>query len=85
MLFAAIAVAVVPGIAPDPLFATIVGMTSMAVAIVGGPLTMSFLAMETTGDLPITLAVLLLQSYPRSPSASCLATRSLPGAAALAG
>ena len=57
-LFAAIAVAVVPGIAPDPLVATMVGMTSMAVAIVGGPLTMSFLALETTGDLPITLAVL---------------------------
>jgi CIC family chloride channel protein len=33
-------------------------MTSMAVAIVGGPLTMAFLALETTGDLPITLAVL---------------------------
>jgi CIC family chloride channel protein len=57
-LFAAIAVSVVPAIAPDPMVATIVGMTSMAVAIVGGPLTMSFLALETTGDLPITLAVL---------------------------
>jgi CIC family chloride channel protein len=57
-LFAGLAAAVVPGISPDPLVATIVGMTSMAVAIVGGPLTMAFLALETTGDLPITLAVL---------------------------
>jgi CIC family chloride channel protein len=57
-LFAGIAAAMVPGISPDPLVATIVGMTSMAVAIVGGPLTMAFLALETTGDLPITLAVL---------------------------
>jgi CIC family chloride channel protein len=30
----------------------------MAVAIVGGPLTMAFLALETTGDFPLTLAVL---------------------------
>ena len=57
-LFAALLLAVVPAVAPDPLVATIVGMTSMAVAIVGGPLTMAFLALETTGDLPITLAVL---------------------------
>ena len=33
-------------------------MSATAVAIVGGPLTMSFLALETTGDVPITLAVL---------------------------
>ena len=57
-LFAAVIIAVMPAVAPDPLVATVVGMTSMAVAIVGGPLTMSFLALETTGDLPITLAVL---------------------------
>jgi CIC family chloride channel protein len=56
--FAAITFAVVPHIAPDPLVATVVGMCGMAVAIVGGPLTMSFLALETTGDVPITLAVL---------------------------
>ena len=57
-LFAAVAAAAHLGIAPDPLVATIVGMTSMAVAIVGGPLTMAFLALETVGDVPITLAVL---------------------------
>ncbi len=35
-----------------------VGMSGMAVAIVGGPLTMGFLALETTGSLPMTAAVL---------------------------
>jgi CIC family chloride channel protein len=35
-----------------------VGMSSLAVAVVGGPLTMSFLALETTGSLPMTVAVL---------------------------
>ena len=58
-LFAAVVAVVLPAVAPDPLVATIVGMSAMAVAIVGGPLTMSFLALETTGDLPVTLAVLV--------------------------
>ncbi len=57
-LFAAIMAAWLPALAPDPLVATIVGMSATAVAVVGGPLTMSFLALETTGDVPITLAVL---------------------------
>ncbi|MBN9009155.1 MAG: chloride channel protein [Rhizobiales bacterium] len=57
-LYAIIAFAVMPGLAPDPLVATIIGMTAMAVAVVGGPLTMSFLALEVTRDLPVTLAVI---------------------------
>jgi CIC family chloride channel protein len=36
----------------------LVGMSGLAVAIVGGPLTMAFLALETTGSLPMTVAVL---------------------------
>lgn len=36
----------------------LVGMASLAVGIVGGPLTMTFLVLETTGDLTITGAVL---------------------------
>ncbi|MSO91689.1 MAG: chloride channel protein [Acetobacteraceae bacterium] len=36
----------------------VVGMSALAVAIVGGPLTMSFLALEITGSLPMTAAVL---------------------------
>jgi CIC family chloride channel protein len=33
-------------------------MSAMAVAIIGGPLTMGFLALESTGSLPLTTAVL---------------------------
>jgi CIC family chloride channel protein len=36
----------------------VVGMSSLAVAIIGGPLTMTFLALEITGDFPITALVL---------------------------
>ena len=36
----------------------LVGMSALAVAIVGGPLTMAFLALETTASLPLTVAVL---------------------------
>jgi CIC family chloride channel protein len=42
---------------PDGICA-MVGMSGMAVAIVGGPLTMGFLALESTGSLPMTAAVL---------------------------
>lgn len=38
--------------------AALVGMSALAVAVVGGPLTMAFLALETTGSLPLTVAVL---------------------------
>jgi CIC family chloride channel protein len=37
---------------------SLVGMSAMAVAIIGGPLTMGFLALEATGSLPLTAAVL---------------------------
>jgi CIC family chloride channel protein len=36
----------------------IVGMSAMATAVLGGPLTMAFLALEATGSLPLTIAVL---------------------------
>jgi chloride channel protein, CIC family len=36
----------------------LVGMSGLAVAIIGGPLTMGFLALEATGSLPMTVAVL---------------------------
>ena len=38
---------------PEPVYA-VIGMSSLAVAIVGGPLTMSFLALESTGSLTVT-------------------------------
>lgn len=36
----------------------VVGMSSLAVAVIGGPLTMTFLALEVTGDFPMTALVL---------------------------
>ena len=45
-------------VALDPTAAALVGMGAFAVAIVGGPLTMSFLVLETTGDYALTGAVL---------------------------
>ncbi len=35
----------------------LIGMSGLAVAIIGGPLTMTFLALESTGSFPLTLAV----------------------------
>ncbi|HVW93322.1 MAG TPA: chloride channel protein [Devosia sp.] len=57
-LFAAGVVAI--GVAPDlaPTLGALVGMASLAVGIVGGPLTMTFLVLETTGNLQIAAAVL---------------------------
>lgn len=47
---------------PTPLFPEVVyglvGMSAFAVAVVGGPLTMAFLSLESTGSLPLTVAVL---------------------------
>lgn len=41
-----------------PVVLAIVGMSALAVAVIGGPLTMTFLALELTGDFPITVLVL---------------------------
>jgi chloride channel protein, CIC family len=42
----------------DPLSASLVGMGALAVAIIGGPFTMSFLVLETTGDFGLTAVTL---------------------------
>ena len=57
-LFAAVVALVSVSAAPDPLVSAIIGMSATAVAIVGGPLTMSFLALETTGNVSLTLGEL---------------------------
>jgi CIC family chloride channel protein len=44
--------------AVSPVVCALVGMSALAVAIIGGPLTMGFLALESTGSLPLTIAVL---------------------------
>lgn len=41
-----------------PTVLAVVGMSALAVAIIGGPLTMTFLALEITADFPITALVL---------------------------
>lgn len=51
-----------PILAPDPWVCAIVGMSALAGAIIGGPLTMSFLALETTGDVPLSLAMLAVSA-----------------------
>lgn len=56
--FAGLHAAVASDHAISPLVAALVGMSGLAVAIVGGPLTMGFLALEATGSLPMTVAVL---------------------------
>ncbi len=48
-----------PAIVPDASIYATVGMTALAVAIVGGPLTMSFLALEITGDFQLVIMVLI--------------------------
>jgi CIC family chloride channel protein len=57
-LFAGAMAAVTVTQALPPVVCALVGMSALAVAVVGGPLTMSFLALETTGSLPLTIAVL---------------------------
>ncbi|HEY0353757.1 MAG TPA: chloride channel protein [Enterovirga sp.] len=57
-LFAGLLVLAAPGLGLDPAVTAIVGMTALAVAIIGGPLTMTFLALETSGDLVMTGIVL---------------------------
>jgi CIC family chloride channel protein len=56
-LFAALIALVVVAPSVPPVVFAVVGMSALAVAIVGGPLTMAFLALETTGSLPLTVAV----------------------------
>lgn len=56
--FAACLAAVSATHAVSPVVCALVGMSGLAVAIIGGPLTMGFLALETTGSLPMTIAVL---------------------------
>jgi chloride channel protein, CIC family len=52
-------VSVLPFITPMPSgFYAVVGMSALAVAIVGGPMTMTFLALESTANFGVTMAVL---------------------------
>ncbi len=56
--FALVVGAVSPEHMISPTLCALVGMSGLAVAVIGGPLTMGFLALESTGSLPMTVAVL---------------------------
>ena len=53
--FGVLALTGVVRLLPEPVYA-VIGMSSLAVAIVGGPLTMLFLALESTSSLTVTFA-----------------------------
>jgi len=57
-VFAGALALVTPHVVMPEVVGTVVGMSALATTIVGGPLTMSFLALETTGSVPMTAAVL---------------------------
>jgi chloride channel protein, CIC family len=58
-LFAAGFDMVWPGLNLDPNVYAIVGMSALSASVIGGPLTMSFIALESTGDLWLTTVVLV--------------------------
>ena len=57
-LFGAMMLLTHSGLAQPEVVYALIGMSAMAVGIIGGPLTMTFLALESTESLPITVAVL---------------------------
>lgn len=58
-LFASGITAIVPSANLDPDAYAIIGLSALSVSVIGGPLTMTFIALETTGDLWLTTAVLI--------------------------
>ena len=56
--FAGVLAAVTTAHAVSPVVCALVAMSGLAVAVIGGPLTMGFLTLEATGSLPMTIAVL---------------------------
>jgi chloride channel protein, CIC family len=58
-LFAAGIDMIWPGLNLDPNVYAIIGMSALSASVIGGPLTMSFIALESTGNLWITTAVLV--------------------------
>jgi CIC family chloride channel protein len=58
-LFAAGIDTIAPGFNLDPNVYAIIGMSALSASVIGGPLTMSFIALESTGNLWLTTAVLV--------------------------
>ena len=48
-----------PGLGLDPHIYSIIGMGALSASVIGAPLTMTFIALETTGDFWLTAAVLI--------------------------
>jgi CIC family chloride channel protein len=48
-----------PGLNLDPNVYAIIGMSALSASVIGGPLTMSFIALESTGNLWLSTAVLV--------------------------
>jgi len=48
-----------PGLTLDPNVYAVIGMSALSASVIGGPLTMSFIALESTGNLWLTTAVLV--------------------------
>ena len=48
-----------PGLALDPNVYAVIGMSALSASVIGGPLTMSFIALESTGNFWLTTAVLV--------------------------
>ncbi len=68
-LFAGIVQIEAPWLQPSPYVFAAIGMSSMVVSVIGGPLTMLFLALETTRNFALTL----------QPLGGCSPTPSRPG------
>jgi CIC family chloride channel protein len=58
-LFAGAIDAIWPGLKLSPNVYAIIGMSALSASVIGGPLTMSFIALESTGNLWLTTAVLV--------------------------
>jgi len=56
--FGGVEALIIPTHAVPGVVSAVVGMSAVAAAIIGAPLTMGFLALEATGSLPLTIAVL---------------------------
>ena len=63
-IYAVDARAILPALVPDPTICILVGMATLGVVIVGGPLTMSFLVLENTADFSVDSGVLAAPSPP---------------------
>jgi CIC family chloride channel protein len=58
-LFATGVMAVFPSLHLDPDAFALIGLSALSASVIGGPLTMTFIALESTGDLWLTTAVLI--------------------------